>query len=122
MPITLSQIATNTASVTLQVGSETVTVIYYPGHVTEKILTAANFDKRGDDVASIEAAVGDFNVTLANLIQSWDVLENDGETMFPIEASRFPDLPLAFRLQIFGAILGDLNPNSLAPQTQQIGK
>jgi hypothetical protein len=116
MPVTLNQIAANTASITLSVGGETVTIEYFPGRVTEKVLTAGNFSRRGDKPEDIAAGVEDFNGTLANLIKSWDVLENDGQTMFPIEAGRFPDLPLGFRLQVFSDILGAFRPEAIAPQ------
>jgi hypothetical protein len=116
MPITLNEIAANTATVTFQYGDKPITLVFYPGRITEKVLTAGNFAKRGEDAASIEAGVKDFNDILATLIESWDVLENDGKTMIPIDADRFADIPLIFRTQVFQEIIGAFRPEMMAPQ------
>ncbi len=117
MPITLNEIAANTATVTFQFGDNPVTVVFYPGRITERVLTAGNFAKRGDDPASIEAGVEDFNAILAGLVESWDVLENDGKAMIPIDAKRFADIPLIFRTRVFQEIIGAFRPEMVAPQT-----
>ncbi len=115
MPVTLTQIAANTASVTFAVGTETVTVVYYPGKVTEKAIARMQgmSDMTGENVL---AGFGAFNETLASLIKKWDVLEEDGVTMFPITPERLAELPVGFRIQVIGAIMGDLRPETMAPQ------
>lgn len=115
MPVTLAKIAANTASVTLAVGAESVTITYYPGRVTEKTiaLTQAMASMTGETMA---ASYARFNEALAGLIQRWDVLEDDGATMFPLLPERLADLPVGFRIQVMSAILGDLRPEAPAPQ------
>lgn len=115
MPVTLAQIAANTASVTFAVGNETVTIVYYPGRVTEKTIaqTEAMKTMTGE---TMEARYSAFNTALAGLIQSWDVMEDDGVTMWPLEPGRLAELPVGFRMQVIGAILGDLRPETAAPQ------
>lgn len=119
MPVTLSQISSNTATITFQAGAtpdETVTFVYYPGHVTEKSFSVmAGLNTQ--DQHAILAAVISFNEMLVDLIKSWDLLENDGSTPFPLDATRFAELPLGFRMQIFQLIMGDIRPNMAASQT-----
>ncbi len=117
MGITLAHIANNTAQITLPVGGETVTVVYYPGRVTEKtIQTLQSFSTmNGDDAVTQFVA---FNVALAGLIKSWDVYEDDAQTtMFPVDPVRLSELPIAFRIQVVGAIMQDIRPEALAPQS-----
>lgn len=113
MPVTLTQIASNTASVTFAVGQDSVTVVYYPGRVTEKAL--ADLQDLGQMTGdTVTAGFSAFNETLAGLIKSWDVMNDDG-TMFPVEAARLAELPIGFRIQVISAILGDLRPEAMAP-------
>ena len=113
MPVTLAQLATNSATVTLSVGEDTVTIEYYPGRVTEKTLAAMNAFAAMDGTG-IDAGFSRFNEELAKLLKSWDVLEEDG-SMFPIDAHRLADLPISFRLEVLAAIMGDLRPEAMAP-------
>ncbi len=117
MPISFAQIATNTAQLTIQVGEHPVTITYYPGHVTEKTLSAFSGMTAGSDQQAMAAGFASFNQMLVHLIHSWDVFEDDAETvMYPIDADRFADLPLGFRMQVFNAILENLRPEEIAPQ------
>lgn len=120
MPITLSQIANNESSIVVTggvLGESVVNLVYYPGHVTEEVFSTLNaFSSMTNQ--NLLAGFASFNETLASLIKSWDVMEDDNVTMFPIDPARFPKLPIAFRTQVMNAILGDIRPESLAPQTQ----
>ena len=123
MGLTLSQIAQNTASVTFQYEivhedgsreSQPVTIVYFPGRVTEK--TLATMSALGTlDQASLVSGFEAFNSTLAGLIKSWDVLNDDG-SMFPLEPVRLAELPVFFRIEVVNAILGDMRPEMIAPQ------
>lgn len=117
MPVTLSKIASNVASVALSIGDDTVTVVYYPGRVTEKIYAQLQaFTSLTNE--NVVEEFQHFNEMLAHLIKSWDVFEDDEQTqMFPIEASRFSELPLAFRVQVLQGIMGDIRPETIAPQS-----
>ncbi len=115
MPVTIGQIATNTAAVTIRVGEETVTIVYYPGKVTEKAIAQMQGMATMNE-SNVMAGFSAFNETLSHLIKSWDVMENDGVTMYPLEATRLAELPVGFRIQVIGAIMGDLRPETMAPQ------
>jgi len=125
MGITLAQIAANTASVTFDVkltdedgntSTQPVTVVYYPGRVTERAIAQL----QGFSSLTAETLVDGlsaFNVTLAHLIKSWDVYDDEAQTvMFPLEAKRLAELPLTFRIQVISAILKAIRPEEMAPQ------
>lgn len=120
MPVTLSQIANNESSIVVTggvLGESVVNLVYYPGHVTEEVFGTLNmFSAMNDE--NILSSFASFNETLASIIKSWDVMEDDKVTMFPIDPARFPKLPISFRMQVLNAIMGDIRPESFAPQTQ----
>jgi len=113
MPITLNQIANNVAQVDIQVGDKTVTVIYYPSRITEKTFKQLqNF--QSIDADSLEAGFESFNEVLASLIKSWDVYEDDAQTiMYPINMDSLSELPITFRTAVLHAMLSDINPEAV---------
>ena len=114
MPITLSALAANTATLTIPVGADTLTLTYYPNRVNEHtVAMLANFSNVNQ--ATLTEDFHEYNVSLASLIKSWDLLEDDG-SMFPLDAARFAELPIALRGQVFGAIMEHLRPNVEASQ------
>jgi hypothetical protein len=117
MGISLVKIAANIASVTLVVGDDTVTVAYYPGRVTEKVYSQLQaFSSLTNE--NVMAEFQHFNEMLAHLIKEWDVYEDEEQTvMFPIDPARFSELPLSFRVQVLQAIMGDIRPETIAPQS-----
>ena len=115
MPITLSQIASNTASVSTLYGEDEIHITYYPGRVTEKVFA---------ELQSFSAMTGEtiiegfhtFNEMLAHLLKAWDVFEDDEQTiMFPIDADRLAELPIPFRMQVLNAVMSDIRPEQIAP-------
>lgn len=116
MPITLSKIASNTATVTLQIDEDTVHIVYCPAKITEK--TIAQLQSFGNlDAETFQEGFSLFNDLLATLIKSWDVYEDDEQSiMFPIDIKRLPELPLIFRAQVLATILKDVRPEAIAPQ------
>lgn len=115
MPVTLSKIANNTASVTFAYAGESVTVDYFPAKVTER--TFAQIQSfAGLNMDTVAASFGSFNEVLASLIKSWDVYEDEDQLiMFPVTPDRLAELPIAFRLEVLQAILGDIRPEAIAP-------
>ena len=104
MPVTFKQIAAREASVTLSLGEDTITIVYYPNKLTDQV------------VAEIEAGITKDNDLLEKLIKSWDVYEDDEHTvMFPL--SRINEFGLQFKQQIGEAIGNAMRPNSVTPQT-----
>ena len=55
-------------------------------------------------------------MTLAHLIKSWDVYDDEAQTvMFPLDPKRLAELPLTFRIQVISAILKAIRPEEMAP-------
>ena len=125
MPVTLSQIANNTASVTFTIkleaedgttAEETVHVVYFPARITEK--TFAQLQAMASMTEeTIGSGMASFNSVLASLIKSWDVYEDAAQTvMFPLVPDRLAELPIVFRTQVISAILADIRPEAMALQ------
>lgn len=117
MALTLSKIASNTASVTISVGEETVTVVYYPGRITEKAMAQLQVFSTMDESNAMAGYAG-FNEMLARIIKSWDVYEDDEQTvMVELVPDRLSELPIMFRIQVVNAIVTDVYPpEAVAPQ------
>lgn len=113
MSITLQKMVAQTAEITFPWGEDTVTFSYHPGKVTETFLSQVLAISRMDE-ATFEATFKSFNTNLADVLQSWDVLDGDGSdgAMFPLDASRFSELPLIFRMQVAIQVMQDMRPNS----------
>jgi hypothetical protein len=119
MPISLSQLAKNTAQVTYQGGEnpeDTVTLTYWPARVTEQFLAAAQVFENSQGMDLLAGFI-DFNKSLAVVIQRWDIYEDDEQTqMFPIDPDRFKELPIALRIGAYTAIASHIRPENIAPQ------
>lgn len=113
MPITLQKMVEKTASVTFSWGEDSVTFSYHPGKVTEAFLSQVLAFQLMDE-ATFDGTFKSFNANLADILQSWDVLDGDGSNgaMFPLDANRFSELPIDFRMRIAMEIMQDIRPNS----------
>lgn len=117
MPISIAKMANNKAVVTFQEGEDAIHVTYFPARVTEKVLAQLQALAAPGDSNVLEE-FAHYNETLVHLIDSWDVFEDDAQTvMFPLDPARLAELPLTFRAQVMQAIIGDIRPNTPAPQT-----
>src|SRR5260221_4581375 len=101
MSLTLAKIASNTATVEVQWGEDTVHVTYYPARVTEKTIQELQSMGAMKDTTNSETVVAGYttlNRVLVQLIKSWDVLDEDKDSegnkisdqlvMFPITQER----------------------------------
>jgi len=117
MPITLSQIAKNTATFTMPYGNDggTVEITYYPSRLTEKTYADAKIlsDPTQNDLDENFTAIND---VLCQLMKSWDVMDDDG-TPFPIDKEQLKRLPWEFRLTVFYAIIADMKPKNVTAST-----
>lgn len=113
MALTLNKIANNVASVTFQYSGDSVTIEYYPSKVTEKTFAQLqSFAQTNAD--NIIAGFSTLNGMLANLIKSWDVYQDDAETiMYPLTPDALAELPIAFRTKVMQEILGDIRPEAI---------
>lgn len=122
MPVTLSQIAHNSAKVTLQIQSgdkvHDLNIEYYPGHITEEIFAhIKQVDALGasDDVLESFKAL---NEILVKLLKSWDLYQDEAEkVMYPVDdVEALKKLPIILRMSVLQGILGHIRPNPEAPQ------
>ena len=107
MPVTFSQIAAGTATVTIQTSVGAVTVEYYPNKITEKLIAKMRADQDAD-------------TPMIEFIKSWDIVDDsvDPPVMFPIE--RIAEFGIPFKVQVMEAIMGNIRPN--LGTTQMNGK
>lgn len=129
MPVSVGQIAANTSEIKIPVGDDFVTVKYAPGRITEETFQQmVNLSRLTDvnegNISEIGTIFQSLNELLVDLIKEWDLTENDGKTVVPLTVERLSGkekgvqkIPLMFRMQIAGAIVGDIRPEALAPQT-----
>lgn len=128
MPVTIGQLTSNVAHATFTVTitqedeegeahtyTEQVNLKYYPGRITEKTMALANAYTAQDDLDTVLNGVMAFNHELVRLIKWWDVLENDGETMFPLDVKRLEELPFDFRGQLLAAMVEGVSPEAVTP-------
>lgn len=115
MPVTLSKMAANTASFSMPVGDDSVTITYYPQRVSEKTYASLQVlaDQENTDMEQNTHALND---VLISLVASWDVLRDDG-TPVPITHDALPEVPIPFRGQVVNAIMADIRGNATAAQT-----
>ncbi len=111
MAVTLSKVTSKTASVTISVGEDTITAVYFPNKVTGNMLAQLPTDGMG----GLESLQG-INEALITLVKSWDIYDDDAQTvMFPLDMKRLGELPTSIMGEIFEAIMKDMRPNAIAP-------
>ena len=106
---TIGQMVANSATTEVSFNGLVVKVDYFPGKVTERTIQEIRVlsQSTADD---IESRFSQLNMLLCGLIKSWDLTEDDGETMFPLDPERMADLPIKFRSKLAVAILQDIRP------------
>jgi len=118
MPVNLSQIAINEATITLtggSLGDGSLTITFYPGRITEETVAMPQAFAN-TSAEAFKQNFADFNAMLVGLIKSWDLLEDDG-SVFPLDAVRFGKLPIAFRMQVYQGIMENISPEAVAAST-----
>lgn len=101
MPVTLSQMAANEASVTVtggHLGNDSINLVYFPNKITTNA------------IKQLDEGMDSINGVLADAIKSWDVLDDDG-SMFPITPENLAKLGTAIVWQIRMEIVKSLRPN-----------
>ena len=115
MALTLAKLATNTASVTLHYSGEDITIEYYPARITGKMLI--QMQALGSEDNSGAAQYDSFTQTVAHLIKSWTLYEDEDETvMFPLVPERLSELPTDLMSLAFTSIIGKNSPEARATQ------
>jgi hypothetical protein len=123
MPITLNKIANNSARVAFEFAGDTINLEYFPGRITEKLFAQlASFAQMNEasvqkDINGTFAHFSDFNGTFCKTIKSWDVYEDDKQTiLFPLVPERIEELPFSFRTACIDAIVADMRPKKTPTQ------
>lgn len=122
MPVTLSQISSNTAKVRLIIHNEDgsaddLNLTYYPAHITEKTFAQLAQFEAMKNTEDIVQGFQSLNDVLSRLVKSWDLYVDDKQTqIYPIEPAKLAELPIVFRMNVLQAIMGDIRPETIAPQ------
>lgn len=105
MPVSLFALMRNTASVTIPIGENTLTIIYYPRQITD------------ENIALIDSGSDGRNQALASIIKSWDFYEDEEQTItVPITPERLEGIDIGIKAQIAFALIRDMRPNLAAPR------
>ena len=123
MPVSLSQIAANTATAEMEFeGGGTLNIVYYPLKITdEMLLQGQRFTAAGNDEAAVTGLMHDINTQLVDIVQSWDLLEDDGVTPIPLTVERLQRLSPVIKAMAIQAIIGSISPEAMAPKIKQNG-
>jgi len=108
---TIGEMVAGTASIEVTFHTLTVKAEYYPGKLTEDVIGQINDLTMLTTQEEIKSGFSAMNDLIVELIASWDLTENDGVTMFPIDATRLPKLPLPFRMKLLMETMQDMRPN-----------
>lgn len=108
---TIGEMVRGTASIQVTFHTITVKAEYYPGKLTEDVIGQINDLTTLTTQEEIKSGFSTMNDLLVELIASWDLTENDGVTMFPIDAARLSELPLPFRMNLLMETISDMRPN-----------
>jgi hypothetical protein len=95
----LSQIAQNSATVTVQWGGLDWTIEYRPGTLTDA------------NLALIDGGFDQNNQAIVAIVKSWDITESDGVTPFPLDVARLPEVPYMLKVAILRGVVRDARPN-----------
>jgi hypothetical protein len=98
LTLTVSQLAANEANLALTIAGDTLNLVYFPNRVSTKSLT------------QLDNGLDGMNATLAEIIKSWDLLQDDG-SMYPLDADSLAALGINLLLQVAKGIVGDIRPN-----------
>jgi hypothetical protein len=116
MPVTLSRIAANTATVSIDFGGgDVLNVEYYPLRITTEMFAQMQGFAEANE-ATIMRKFEEICQMLVTIVKSWDLLEDDGETQIPLTTERVKQISPVISMQIINAIGGDINPETIAPQ------
>jgi hypothetical protein len=110
---TYSEITSGIATVEFSFGPLEISVTYCPGKVTEEFL-GEYLALKGMDENTFKERFRAFNEALCDVIDEWNITEDDGVTMFPLDPDRLIKLPMTLRFGVAEAITGDFRPNGVA--------
>jgi hypothetical protein len=95
---TVSEMASDEASVTINIGNRPINIVYFPNKITRKACTIMSEGLDG------------VNQTLSEVVKSWDLL-NDDDTMYPLDVDSLERLGIGLIKKVAWAIVDDTSPN-----------
>ena len=101
MPITLANMATKEASLVITggpLGEDSINLVYYPNRISTKA------------IAQLESGLDGLNLTLSQIIKTWDVTNEDG-SMYPLDPDSLSILGIPVLAHISQSIAEDIRPN-----------
>ena len=121
MPVTLKQIAANTASASMEFeGGGSLNITYYPLRISDEMLLQLQ-SFAGATEQTMPGLLGDLNQMLVDVVQSWDLLEDDGVTPIALTQERLAGLSPVIKSLAVQCILGSIRPEALAPTIKPNG-
>ena len=110
MPVKLSNFASKVAKINIAFDEGDLNVEYYPNLITEETLVHLNgLNKMNQD--TISESFKAYNDTLVGLMKSWDLLDDDGETILPLTSEQMIKIGIVVRGAILTGIMSDMRPN-----------
>lgn len=113
MPLRLADLAAKTKDATIDFDGESVTLTVRYQLITPRFLAqleqlqALQGDGGGHTGDVLTALCGQ----LCQIIERWDVFDEDGATMFPLDAARMAaELPVPFLYAVLGGAMGVMKP------------
>jgi hypothetical protein len=114
MGLKLSQLASKVASITLVFDEGDLNLEYYPNLITDELVLGwQEAQKRGSD--HVDEYIESNNETFLKFIKSWDLLEDDGETVIPLNIEDIKRVSSVIKNQIFQAVIEEM-------QSPEVGK
>jgi hypothetical protein len=114
MPIKLSQLAAQSAPLTLWFGEDSLELEYYPNKITDEMIMAWQEAQSRGDQATAEY-IRENNEAFLSFIKSWDMLEDDDVTFVPLTPERMLQVPVIIKRYILEAVMSEM-------QAGEVGK
>lgn len=121
MPVSLSKIASNSATVTLYFGEQeedSLNVEYLPLRITTEMIGQMQ-DFANMSESNVMRKFHEIAQMLVSIVKSWDLLEDDVSAPIPLTTERVEQISPVIVLMIIQAILGDIRPETVAPQMRK---
>jgi hypothetical protein len=115
MPIKLSQLAAQSASLTLTFDDGSFLELeYYPNRITDEMIMKWQEAQNKGDHATAEY-IRENNEAFLAFIKSWDMLEDDEVNFIPLTPESMIKVPVIIKKYILEAVMGEM-------QTGEVGK
>ncbi len=115
MPVSLSQIASNSATTTLHFQAGDLTIEYYPLKITDEMLAQLLAWANITDADAAMERLRNLNEMMVEIIKSWDLLGSDNQIM-PLTVPHMARLSPILKLLIVQEIQKDIRPEAMTPQ------